>query len=254
MQLFIEKTWLHDIVPMLCGYEECVPSHSFGPAVRSHYLLHYVMDGEGEFIKNGQQYRVNAGDIFVIEPEEVTTYYTGKKHPWVYCWLGFVVEGDAELDFLKEAVIRKPPVRHLFREMKENMVKEDFPERLTVLTGELLIELWKHRAEQRGESDYAGYVKNYLETVYMQPVSIQKIAENLHIDRRYLTALFKEAYLMPPQEYLMKYRLKKAKEFLEKGYRVSEAAAMSGFADLSNFSKRYKLFFGVNPSVEKGNR
>lgn len=29
------------------GIEKCIPSHFFGPAIRDHYLLHYVLDGEG---------------------------------------------------------------------------------------------------------------------------------------------------------------------------------------------------------------
>ena len=29
------------------GYEKCVPSHSYGPAKRNHYLFHYVLSGHG---------------------------------------------------------------------------------------------------------------------------------------------------------------------------------------------------------------
>ncbi len=29
------------------GWEQCDPSHSFGPAARNHYLFHYVISGTG---------------------------------------------------------------------------------------------------------------------------------------------------------------------------------------------------------------
>lgn len=29
------------------GWEQCKPSHSFGPAARNHYLFHYVISGTG---------------------------------------------------------------------------------------------------------------------------------------------------------------------------------------------------------------
>ena len=29
------------------GWEQCEPSHSFGPAARNHYIFHYVISGTG---------------------------------------------------------------------------------------------------------------------------------------------------------------------------------------------------------------
>lgn len=29
------------------GLEHCAPAHSYGPATRNHYLLHYVLSGTG---------------------------------------------------------------------------------------------------------------------------------------------------------------------------------------------------------------
>ena len=29
------------------GWEQCAPLHSFGPFVRNHFLLHYVISGQG---------------------------------------------------------------------------------------------------------------------------------------------------------------------------------------------------------------
>ena len=93
--------------------------------------------------------------------------------------------------------------------------------------------------------------KTYLETAYMRQVSIQEIADTLHIDRRYLTILFRETYGKPPQAYLMQLRLEQARNFLNQGFGVAEAASMSGFSDLSNFSRQYKRTFGICPSRQK---
>ena len=32
------------------GREKCSPAHSFGPAVRNHYLFHYVISGTGTLL------------------------------------------------------------------------------------------------------------------------------------------------------------------------------------------------------------
>lgn len=32
---------------LFCGYAECEPLHSYGPATRPNYIIHYVMGGKG---------------------------------------------------------------------------------------------------------------------------------------------------------------------------------------------------------------
>ena len=36
------------------GYEECEPGHSFGPAVRKSYMIHYITSGKGIFKCEGK--------------------------------------------------------------------------------------------------------------------------------------------------------------------------------------------------------
>ena len=45
----IANQHFRDVNPRACGRETCSPSHGFGPAVRSFWLLHYIMEGEGTF-------------------------------------------------------------------------------------------------------------------------------------------------------------------------------------------------------------
>ena len=84
----------------------------------------------------------------------------------------------------------------------------------------------------------------------MQPVSIQRIAAALHIDRRYLTNLFREAYGLRPR--LSDGAAPGAGPALSgPGYAVTEAASLAGFSDLSNFSRQYKRRFGQCPSARR---
>ena len=40
------------------GYSVTKPCHKYGPAVRSFYLIHYILDGQGEFYVNGNCYQL----------------------------------------------------------------------------------------------------------------------------------------------------------------------------------------------------
>lgn len=242
--------WWHNITPLDCGYEACVPEHAYGPAVRHYFLLHYVFDGEGTFQKNGVIHNVYAGDLFVICPEDLAVYRADGEDPWKYCWISFRAEETPT--FLMEPVIRQPQVRQVFEQIREQV--EGVPEDGKIFA--LLYEmLWRLSLDaplkQDRQNNYALYAKTYLETAYMRQISIQEIADTLHIDRRYLTALFRETYGKPPQTYLMQLRLEQAKQFLNRGYGVWEAASMAGFSDLSNFSRQYKAYYGISPSRQK---
>lgn len=59
-----------DFSPMQFGSETCDPGHFFGPSVRTHWLLHYIVYGFGRFERDGISYSVKPGDIFVIPPYE----------------------------------------------------------------------------------------------------------------------------------------------------------------------------------------
>ena len=61
------------------GWEQCQPSHSYGPAARNHYLFHYVISGTGTLMADDtsgitQTYSVKSGQGFMIFPGQITTY------------------------------------------------------------------------------------------------------------------------------------------------------------------------------------
>lgn len=235
------------ITPLFYGYEKCSKRHFFGPAVRTCYLIHYVLKGKGVIEWEKGKKIVNEGDIFIIHPGEVTKYTADKNEPWEYSWLAFSC--SEEVPFLQSHVIEKAPVRKIFEGLKyfgDNANRDGY---IYSLVFELLW-LLSQNVDQ-GRVGYASYTKTYFELNYMKKISIENIASSLHIDRHYLCQVFKEKYRISPREYLTRLRLEKSKEFLTQGYTASQAAAFCGFADYSNFSRKYKSHFGVPPEKHK---
>lgn len=72
-----------------CGYSKCEPLHSFGPAVRPDYLIHYILKGKGRYCIGDTTYCLEAGQGFLIEPNVLTFYQADVDEPWEYLWLGF---------------------------------------------------------------------------------------------------------------------------------------------------------------------
>ena len=71
------------------GHSVTKPCHKFGPAVRSFYLVHYILNGQGEFFVNGNYYKLSKGQGFLIEPDYQTVYMSDSTNPWTYVWVGF---------------------------------------------------------------------------------------------------------------------------------------------------------------------
>ena len=69
------------------GWEQCDPSHSFGPAARNHYLFHLCLSGTGTlFAENSQgisvTYQIKSGQGFMLFPHQISTYIADHEIPW----------------------------------------------------------------------------------------------------------------------------------------------------------------------------
>ena len=93
-----------------CGYETCKPSHSYGPVLRSGYLIHYILSGNGYYKVSQKTYRLGKGDAFLICPDELIYYEADKKNPWTYTWIGF--QGVKIRQYLERTSLLEKPVFH----------------------------------------------------------------------------------------------------------------------------------------------
>lgn len=48
------------------GYQKCEPLYTWGPGIRNHYLIHYVITGKGYFKVHGKTYELKSGDCFLV--------------------------------------------------------------------------------------------------------------------------------------------------------------------------------------------
>ncbi len=78
--------------------------------------------------------------------------------------------------------------------------------------------------------------------------SVQDVAKELNISEVYLRKLFVKNRGIPVGKYLIKLRIEKGKLLLLHGISVGEAAVLSGYCDIYQFSRAFKNHFGYPPS------
>ena len=232
--------------PVQFGSESCEAGHFFGPSVRSHWLLHYVVHGFGIFERDGVSRAVKPGDIFVIPPYKETYYEADRKRPWRYIWIGFTAVGEEVPAPLQSAVIHCPGAGKVFEDMLrcgklENGRSAFLAARIWELFSILL-------EEGEGTAGYIEKALNYMNSEYINGITVQQVAEMLNLNRSYFSELFKDQMGVPPQTYLINLRLEKAAQLLTLyGETPATAGVSVGYPDIYHFSKIFKQHFGLSP-------
>lgn len=241
-ELVLVNRHFTDLNPLHIGEERCAPGHQYGPAIRNYTLLHFVVSGTGYFMRGEDTYQLHAGEVFVIRPGETTTYIADTEDPWFYQWVAF--DG-----VLAERFSLLPPVISYTDNWVEKMLSAENRDgmleyRIAALLFEMCAEFF---AVSKPQNHYVRRVKNYINTLYMQPIRVEEIADKMNLDRRYLSRLFKAKTGETIQEYLIRVRIEEAKQRLSAGASVAEAAQLSGYEDACNFSKMFKRITGIPP-------
>ena len=250
------------------GWEQCTPSHSFGPAARNHFLFHYVISGTGTLYADNSKgvtktYSVKSGEGFMIFPHQITTYLADHNLPWEYVWLefdGLKAKEAVEIAGLsKDAPIFHPKAKDLALDMMQEMIyiARNAKESPFHLIGHLYLFLdylarssASMRLKQGGKMrDF--YIKealSYIEQNFQNDISIEDISSFCGLNRSYFGKIFHETVGKSPQEFLMNYRMTKAAELLKlTKLSISDIGNAVGYPNQLHFSRAFKNVYGVSP-------
>lgn len=234
------------INPVQFGYEDCINGHSFGPAIRTYWLLHYVVSGKGYFHIKDRKYTLCPGEIFVIPPFVETYYEADSEDPWSYIWVGFNASEEVPLAF--EDVIKLPAARQIFQDMKQ--CAHMSAGRTEFLCSKIWLLISEALNQKEEALDYTQQAIMIMESEYMTDLSVQTIADKLGLERTYFSDMFKKKAGICPKQYLLQHRMNQAMLLIrDYGYSISVAACSVGYSDIYNFSKMFKRHFGASPSA-----
>lgn len=251
-----------DLVVYQCGMEKCKSFHSWGPAVRDHFLIHYILKGSGTFYVDGKTYKIKANEGFLICPGTISSYIADNKDPWVYAWVGFKgIKAESYLS-LANLSFKNPVfkcsngdfVKKCFEDMRKSTELNYGKEfRLQGLLAVFLSELIEEQGKNITiDSNYKElYIKKslqFIETNYHRKITVSEIAENIGLNKNYFSTFFRENMGVTPQEYLVKFRMNKACELISnEGLTISDISRSVGYTDPLGFSKIFKKVKGVSP-------
>lgn len=237
----------------ICGWEENMPGHAFGPYIRNYYLIHCVTKGRGIFQSHGKTYHLSAGEGFLIQPHESTFYQASDEDPWEYYWVGW--EGDYARNIVQSLRFKEDAA--VFCCPDTNQLKKAFAQLFACYQDEYqpykllgcFYSLVSLLAEKRGkQNEYLTKALSFIRDNYASNITVEDIARQVSISSTHLNRLMKTHFDMSTWQYLIHFRLSKATRLLESDeLTLSEIAAACGFGDLAHFSNTFKSKTGKSP-------
>ena len=90
---------------------------------------------------------------------------------------------------------------------------------------------------------------DYIDANFNLDVSLTFISSLIGITRNHLCRLFKEVYKMTIMDYILKLRIKKAKEYLalSEDLKVKDIGYLVGYIDISYFCSLFRKHEGITP-------
>lgn len=250
------------------GWEQCDPSHSFGPAARNHYLFHYVISGTGILYANNTKgetntYHIKSGQGFMLFPNQICTYIADNEIPWEYVWVefdGLRVKETIDLTGLRiDQPVYKARYKDISETMKSEMLyivnhKEESPFHLIghlYLFIDSLIRSSTSTQISKGNRLRDFYIKeafSFIEQNFQNDISVEDIAAFCGLNRSYFGKIFRENMGKSPQEFLISYRMTKASELLKlTDLSIADIGNAVGYPNQLHFSRAFKNVYGISP-------
>ena len=108
-----------------------------------------------------------------------------------------------------------------------------------------------YKAKNSFENIYITKSIEFIEKNYDNAyIKVSDISNYLCLNRTYLTSLFNKHLNTSPQKFLMEFRIRKAEELLyQTDLPIGDIARSCGYSDPLAFSRSFKKFKGVNPTL-----
>lgn len=226
-------------------------------------LVKYTLNGTGYLNYRGKQYVLGRNSIMFLDCNDFQEYYTYNCDSWENIWVHF--GGSTSYEYFNMVYQTYGPVLEMpegcnipgyITQLIDWMECEDlqfeikaYPVITEILTSILLNARIEFKSSSRaGIPDYIQTALDYIEKNYYRNICVEDMAEIVKVSLFHFTRQFKKAVGFSPYEYLVKYRMNKAKSLLlYTNMTIEEISTAVGFQDESTFIRAFKRLEATTP-------
>lgn len=228
-----------------------------------------MTSGKADFYIDTKHYRLEAGDVLIIPPFSIHRIEASAGEPVLYNCICFDLSllWDEEIKtglinhtlFISAPIGREEPYAARLREWIEDGCcacerkyvgwELEAVGEMSMIFGTLKKNgLFSSDINDEARSDFAERALGYIAANYSEPITSASAAEYLYMNNSYFCRIFKRSFGCCFSNYVLAYRLEKAKMYLRNTEdKVTEISFKLGFNGCSYFAKAFKERFGVSP-------
>lgn len=232
------------------------------PHTHNHMELFFIVGGKGQFLIDDQLYPVDINTLVMINPNVTHTEVSLNAQPLEYIVLG--IDGielatsntsNGQFSILNhyESMEISSCLRNILREMEQkNPGYEDVCQAYMEI---LIIRLMRTTAlavpaepQTVSTNRQCAAVRRYIDLHFKEPLTLEQLAEEGHMNKFYLSHAFKKEYGLSPINYMISKRIDESKYLLaETDLSMSQIAQLLGFSSLSYFSQVFHRTQDITP-------
>ncbi|MBQ8164221.1 MAG: helix-turn-helix transcriptional regulator [Clostridia bacterium] len=239
---------------------EKLKSIDFAAHIHEDIELVYVKKGRSIAYCDGKKYILNENSFFLAFPNQVHRYMHSLPGEYILLvikpslLLGY---GDIFIDGQAVSAVHDfeentdDNIIYLYEtalyEYERDGLSTVIEAYLTALFGKLLKYYYVEKSQV--SHDTVLQILQYCAQHYKENITINDIAEELHVSRSCVSHIFSNRIAINFCEYINSLRLADARKFLKnKNYSITEVAEMSGFSTIRTFNRAFFKQFNMSPS------
>lgn len=173
-----------------------------------------------------------------------------------------IISGYDKFHYAQEAIsigvssyvlkpINQPKFIELLKQELRNIERERLEQKILEQNA-FFVDIYMEKAGIQpfaGETDSVQYITDKMFAQDCGNVSLDTVANACNIHRNYLSILFKEKVGVNFKDYVLQYKMRRAKQLLgSSNIKMSKIAEELGYMDVKNFSRAFRSYTGQAPS------